>query len=135
MATPTPSTLKPAPRADGFIDNPNGKIAGDWGYDKNGTPFLPNGTVFLGMGGGTPVANPITAITALPDFLGKLSNRYLWERIGLGVMGALFIWWGVLAFLATNKKVGSAVIGATKTAVSKTPQGALANLASDAIGS
>lgn len=83
-------------------------------------------------------SNPIDLLNPLAPFqkiTDTLSNVYLWKRIGIGLLGGLFIWWGVLAFLATNKKLQSTIIKTGKTVASKTPQGAVANLASDAIGS
>ena len=105
---------------------------------KNVDNFFESGQDVVGIVT-KPIDNTFNAVVdtakSVPEFLGKLSNPYLWKRIGIGVMGGLFIWWGVLAFLATNKKIQSAITTGAKGALSKTPQGALANLASDAIGS
>jgi hypothetical protein len=136
-----PSPLAPAKpipgvtsTGTGFKPNPNGKVAGDWGYDANGTPYLPNGTVFTGLGGGTNVPNPLQAVTSVGDFLGKLGNVYLWKRIGIVAIGVLLIWWGVLLFLATNKKIVGGVTSAAKKVISATPQGAAANIATGSVG-
>lgn len=106
-----------------------GSIIGDIKEGKRKPDIVKDVGDSLTGGAVTPI------VSTLPDFLNKLSNPYLWKRIGIGVMGGLFIWWGVLAFLATNKKLQSAITTGAKGALSKTPQGALANLASDAIGS
>lgn len=72
--------------------------------------------------------------TGVGAFLGKLQNVYLWKRVGIVVIGALFIWWGILLFLATNKKIQGAVATGAKAVISKTPEGAAANIATGAVG-
>jgi len=145
---PNPSPLAPknpipgvTSTPPGFKPNPNGKLAGDWGYDAKGTPYLPNGTTFTGLGGGTNIPNPIEVVggvvnagKSVQDFLGALGNPNLWRRIGLGALGAVFLWWGILIILSNNKQIQGAVTKATKAVVSKTPQGAAANIATGAIG-
>jgi hypothetical protein len=136
-SNPVPGVTTPP----GFKANPNGKFLGDWGYDANGTPYLPNGTVFDGLGGGTNLPNPVQAVTnvvnagkSVQDFLGSLSNVNLWRRIGIGVLGALFLWWGILIILSSNKQIQGAVTKGAKAIVSKTPEGAAANIATGALG-
>jgi hypothetical protein len=136
-----PSPLAPAKpipgvtsTGTGFKPNPDGKNAGDWGYDANGTPYLPNGQTFTGLGGGTNLPNPIQAVTNVGDFLGKLSNVYLWKRIGIVAVGVVLIWWGILIFLSSNKKIQGAVANGAKAIASKTPQGAAANIATGSVG-
>jgi len=75
-----------------------------------------------------------TPVTSVGDFLGKLSNVYLWKRIGIVAIGVLLIWWGILLFLATNKKVQGALVDGAKAVISKTPEGAAANVATGSIG-
>jgi hypothetical protein len=128
---PIPGVTSPG---TGFKPNPNGKVAGDWGYDANGTPYLPNGKTFTGLGGGTNITNPIPAITNVNEFLSKLSNVYLWQRIGIVAIGVLLVWWGVIIFLSTNKKIVGAVNNTAKKVISATPQGAAANIATGSIG-
>jgi hypothetical protein len=130
---PVPGVTTPP----GYKANPNGKYAGDWGYDKNGTPYLPDGTTFNGLGGGNSagvIPNPIQTITSVGDFLGKLGNVNLWRRIGIGALGALFLWWGILIILASNKQIQGAAIKGAKAIASKTPEGAAANIATGALG-
>lgn len=73
-------------------------------------------------------------VTGINDFLGKLSNVYLWKRIGVVAIGVLLIWYGVLLFLSTNKKVQGALEDSAKKVISKTPEGAAANVATGSIG-
>jgi hypothetical protein len=139
MASPLAPT-KPIPgvtNPPGYKPNPNGKNPGDWGYDSIGTPYLPNGTTFTGLGGGNPnavIPNPVQTVNNIGDFLGKLSNVYLWKRIGIVAVGVLLIWYGVLIFLSTNKKIQGAVTSTAKKVISKTPEGAAANVATGAVG-
>lgn len=79
----------------------------------------------------TPTDNPYKGDLLNP--FKPVTNPYLWRRIGIGVLGGLFIWWGILAFLATNKKIQSTIISAGKGALAKTPEGAVANVATGAL--
>jgi len=81
-----------------------------------------------------PIVNTYNAAASVPTFLGKLSNPYLWRRIGITAIGVLLIWWAVLIFLSSNKKIQSAVTSAGKKIISATPQGAAANVATGSIG-
>jgi len=46
----------------------------------------------------------------------------------------LLVWWGVIIFLSTNKKIVGAVNNTAKKVISATPQGAAANIATGSIG-
>ena len=73
-------------------------------------------------------------VTGVSDFLSKLSNVYLWKRVGIVAVGVLLVWWGILIFLATNKKIQGAVSSTAKKVISGTPQGAAANIATGSLG-
>ena len=81
-----------------------------------------------------PIVNTYNAAASVPAFLGKLSNPYLWRRIGITAIGVLLVWWAVLIFLSSNKKIQSAVTTASKKIISATPEGAAANVATGSIG-
>ena len=81
-----------------------------------------------------PIVNTYNAAARVPAFLGKLSNPYLWRRIGITAIGVLLVWWAVLIFLSSNKKIQSAVTNAGKKIISATPEGAAANVATGSIG-
>lgn len=74
------------------------------------------------------------AVTDIGGFLSKLSNVYLWQRIGIVAVGVAFIWWGILIFLASNKQIKGALVDGAKAVISKTPQGAAANIATGTLG-
>lgn len=78
--------------------------------------------------------NTTNAVTNVNDFLSKLSNVYLWKRIGIVAVGVLLVWWGILIFISTNKKIQGAVTATAKKVISGTPQGAAANIATGAVG-
>ena len=111
---------------------------------NQGTPTNANQTnpaPTTGSGGGFSIPNPIdpivntyNAAASVPAFLGKLSNPYLWRRIGIVAIGVLMVWWAVLIFLSSNKKIQSAVTSACKKIISATPEGAAANVATGSIG-
>lgn len=140
-----PSPLAPSKPIPGVTTNPDGST----GSVAAGTYAAPGSLIdqvrkgqrtldpakdipdVLTLGTYTPVT---TAVTSVGDFLGKLSNVYLWKRIGIVAIGVLLIWWGILLFLATNKKVQGALVDGAKAVISKTPEGAAANVATGSIG-
>ena len=73
-------------------------------------------------------------VAGINDFLGKLSNVYLWKRIGIVAVGIALIWWAILIFLASNKQIKGALTDGAKKIISKTPQGAAANIATGTLG-
>ena len=87
-----------------------------------------------GILGQNVVTNGATGILGVGDFLGKVSNVNLWKRIGIVAIGVLMVWWAVLIFISTNKKIQGAVAGTAKKVISATPQGAAANIATGSIG-
>ena len=108
---------------------------------KTDTPTNANQTNPAPTTGGFTIPNPIdpivntyNAAASVPAFLGKLSNPYLWRRIGITAIGVLLVWWAVLIFLSSNKKIQSAVTNAGKKIISATPEGAAANVATGSIG-
>ena len=108
---------------------------------KTDTPTNANQTNPTPTTGGFTIPNPIdpivntyNAAASVPAFLGKLSNPYLWRRIGITAIGVLLVWWAVLIFLSSNKKIQSAVTNAGKKIISATPEGAAANVATGSIG-
>jgi hypothetical protein len=136
------SPLAPSTPIPGVTDN-GSVAAGNYAEPgsildraKNGKQQgLPNN----GLTPATDLPNTLTAgaatpVTSVADFLGKLSNVYLWKRIGVVAVGVLLVWWGVLIFLASNKKIQGAVTSTAKKIISGTPQGAAANVATGAVG-
>ena len=62
---------------------------------------------------------------------GNLTRPTFWERLGIGALGLLFIWWSVLFALASNKQIQ----GLAKTALKSNPETAIpATIAETAIG-
>lgn len=142
-----PSPLAPSKPIPGVTTNPDGSS----GSSALGTYAAPGsildqakkgkalGLPNNGLNPATDIPNALTggaygAATTVGDFLGKLSNVYLWKRIGVVAIGVLLIWWGILLFLATNKKVQGALVDGAKAVISKTPEGAAANIATGSLG-
>ena len=130
--TPVTSTPPPKPitnKEDYLVDDKTGKVLIN---PETGKPIYkpgkdPNDPLVTGGG----FLNDPLGIKKITNTLG---NVYLWKRIGLVAIGVLLIWWAILIFLATNKKIGGAVTGAAKKVISKTPQGAAANVITGSVG-
>lgn len=91
---------------------------------------------------GTLAANkvdPLGAFSAVNNTVGtlqtiaaNLTRPTFLERIGIGLLGFLFIWWSILFALAQNKQVQALA----KTALKTNPETAIpATIAETAIGS
>jgi hypothetical protein len=61
----------------------------------------------------------------------NLTRPTFWERLGIGLLGVLLIWWSILFALAQNKQIQSLA----KTALKSNPETAIpATIAETAIG-
>jgi len=78
--------------------------------------------------------NPVDALNPFAKITNTLGNVYLWKRVGIFVLGSLFLWWGILIIISTNKTIQNKVLPLAKDVISKTPEGAAANVAAGAIG-
>ena len=78
-----------------------------------------------------PFAGITSSFGALNTIGGNLTRATFWQRIGVGLLGLLLIWWAILFALASNKTVQ----GAVKTALKSNPETAIpATIAETAIG-
>lgn len=87
-------------------------------------------------GGVTPIPGLTPASTspfASLSFLGNLGRNTWWQRIGVTILGISIIWIAILLILANNKKLQGIVVNGAKSAISSTPGGVAANLATGAI--
>lgn len=122
------------PKTGKVLINPQtGKPMYKPGRDPNKPDLLQGGAAGV-LGTVSNPSNPLAPITAPFEVFSKLSNVYLWKRIGIVALGGLIIWWAILIFIATNKKLGGAIQNGAKTIISKTPQGAAANIVTGSVG-
>lgn len=62
------------------------------------------------------VPNPLSGVNAIGDFFGRLTEAQTWERVGLVVVGVMFLGIGIIS-VASSSKTGQAV----KKTASKMP--------------
>ena len=101
--------------------------------------YSPNGADPTGTKNAAPRTNydPFANLTANPfsgfqTITANLTRPTFWERIGVGMLGLLFIWWAILFALASNKTVQKVA----KTALKSNPATAApAAIVESAIGS
>lgn len=60
------------------------------------------------IGSDIPKVNPLSGLNAVGDFFGRLTEASTWERVGLGVVGIMFLGIGIVS-VAGSTKTGKTV--------------------------
>jgi hypothetical protein len=131
VATIDTSTMTDAQiRADKTLTkDQKAKAIFDNGYKK----AVQNGTLAANNTDPTGAIHAVSnSVGNLQTIAANLSRPTFLERIGIGFLGLLFIWWSILFALAQNKQVQTLA----KTALKSNPETAIpATIAETAIGS
>lgn len=79
------------------------------------------------------VSNAIPGLDAFQQAAAVLSNPEWWKRIGVGALGIMLMWWGVLILLASSERVQSAVGTAAGAAIGGPTGAAVGSSASEIV--